>query len=86
MKQTTGQSCQYFISEYRKDTKRTLYVVAPPGYYRQMATGKMIRDGTFKGGPEWSDKRGHAFMFKSVRAAMRVRNKCANYAKVHPTL
>lgn len=72
-----------FISEYRRDLKRTWYVCAPPGYYRQMATGKMIRDGCFKGGPEWSEKRNNAFVFPSHRAAARVRNKCGDNAQIH---
>lgn len=87
MKTTTKQAaenCRYIISEYRKDTKRTLYVCAMPGYCRK-ADGTFGRDGSFKGGPEWTTKREHALEFKSLHAALCVRAKNPS-AKVHPVL
>ena len=79
--------CRYIISDFRKDTKRTWYVVAPPGFYRRESDGAILRDGTChkNSGPEWSQDRNKAFEFKSVRAAMRVRNKTIS-GKVHPIL
>jgi hypothetical protein len=52
------------------------YVVAPPGYYRRVADGRLVRDGLpITGGPEWG-KREHAHRFRSHRAAARVANLC----------
>lgn len=52
------------------------YVIAPPGYARREADGKLYRDGSsVNGGPEWGNRE-HAHLFKSHRAAARVANKC----------
>jgi hypothetical protein len=56
--------------------QRNAYVVAPPGYARREADGKLYRDGSsLNGGPEWGNRE-HAHLFKSHRAAARVANKC----------
>ena len=66
---------KYIVQEYRKDTKRTLYVCARPGWGRK-ADGNFFRDGLFSGGPEWTAKRHHALEFVSHRSAARVCSKC----------
>lgn len=80
----TAQKVSYIISEFRRDTGRTLYVCARPGYCRT-ADGSMRRDGSFKGGPEWTDNRAHALEFTSYLAAARIQGKCPS-SKVHPVL
>lgn len=66
---------KYIISEYRKDLKQMWYVCARPGWART-STGKLIRDGSFNGGPEHTIKREHALVFSSHRSAARVANLC----------
>lgn len=66
----------FIIQEYRKDLNETWYVCAKPGYYRSK-DGTCIRDETSKnGGPEWTTKRDHAFLFISHRSAARVKSLC----------
>jgi hypothetical protein len=66
---------KYIVLETRKDTGYVWYVAARPGYMR-CADGSFVRDGSFKGGPEWTKKREHALEFDSRLAAARVRGKC----------
>ena len=66
---------KFIISEYRKDLKQTWYVAARPGYMR-CKDGTFARDGSFKGGPEWTTKWEHALRFTSRLAAARVCGKC----------
>lgn len=68
---------KFIISDYRKGTRVTWYVCAPPGYYRK-ANGTLAKDGCFQGGPEWSTTREHALEFHSHRSAARVANKCVS--------
>ena len=71
---------KYYVSEYRKDKGVTWYVCAPPGFYLG-SDGKLHSDGCVKGGPEWTTEPSKRMVFKSHRAAARVRNKCIS-AKV----
>jgi hypothetical protein len=82
MKTDNTKRCKYFISQTRKDKKQTWYVAAPPGYMRK-ASGEFARDGSFSGGPEWTQNRAHAHIFKSYLSAARVQGKCPG-CKVHP--
>jgi len=74
----------YIITEYRRDKKATWYVCARPGYMRLSLTGGFARDGSFKGGPEWTTNREHALIFDTHRKAARVASKCpgANIVEV----
>lgn len=68
-----SKEVRYIVSEYRIDKKQTYYVCAKPGYAR-CENGTMVRDGSFKGGPEWTTKRDFALEFTSHRVAARVAN------------
>lgn len=66
---------KYIIFQYRKDLREMWYVAAKPGYMRT-SEGKYKRDGSFKGGPEWTKRIDHAYKFDSRISAKRVSNKC----------
>lgn len=66
---------KWIITDYRKDQQRTWYVCARPGWMR-CADGHFERDGSLKGGPEWTLNRGEALEFQSHRAVARVAGKC----------
>ncbi len=76
--------CRYIISEFRPGTNLTWYVAARPAYYRKQ-DGSIACDGCFKGGPEWTLARAHAFEFTSYWSAARVQGKCPN-SRVHPII
>lgn len=66
---------KFIVTETRRDTGRTWYVAAKPGWMR-CASGAMARDGSFAGGPEWTLNRSHALEFDTRLKAARVRGKC----------
>lgn len=66
---------KYIVCEFRRDRKQMWYVAARPGYMR-CKDGTMKRDGSFKGGPEWTAKRAEALEFTSYLSAARVKGKC----------
>lgn len=66
---------KYIVSELRKDSGLFWYVCARPGYMR-CSDGSTKRDGSFKGGPEWTTNPNHALKFTSKLAAARVKGKC----------
>lgn len=66
----------FIITDTRKDSGRTWYVAARPGFYR-CADGTQKRDGCcpLTSGPEWTLAREHAFLFATHRSAARVASR-----------